>query len=563
MKVSEIRYERLTIEEIERRAAGITERVRNAKNVSEVIAAREDYIQLVKEFLTAQQLSYMRYTINTADGFYLKEKEYYDEVAPRVQDLQRQYASAMLQSPLRPGLEKALKSLLFTAYEMQEKAVSPLIVPDMAEENRIITEYSQLMAGMTFSYKGGEIPLSMLRRYMQDDDRANRRTAYEALGRRLSEESKRLDGIFDRLVHVRDRMAKKMGYKDFVELGYYRMNRISYDESMVAGFRGNVLKYLVPAVARLKSENARLMGIEKFMLYDNDVNVPGGNPKPAEGIQGIFSAAKDMYRDMGGTTGAFFDMMVANDAFDVESRKNKWGGGYCISFPVYRQPFILANFNGTADDVGVITHEAGHALADYLTMDNRFAFDLPYGMETAEVHSMSMEFLTWKYMDAFFGSGADKHRFSHLFDALTFIPYGTIVDFFQHIVYANPGLTPAQRKAEWNKLEAQFRPYLSTEGIPYLSEGTRWQYQMHIYETPFYYIDYCLAQTAALQFLLESRKDYGGALEKYMRLVSRGGEMRFTELLSEAGLKSPFEEETIKALARETESLVRELRSRI
>jgi M3 family oligoendopeptidase len=264
------------------------------------------------------------------------------------------------------------------------------------------------MAAMTFDFRGEQIPLTILRRYMQDDERETRREAYEVLGRKLGEESEKLDGIFDRLVHIRDNMAKKLGYKNFIELGYYRMNRISYDERMVAKFRENVKNYLVPAVARLKSENAKRMGIDKFMLYDNDVNVPGGNPKPVLPKDGIFKEAKTMYHDMSAVTGDFIDMMLETDAFDVESRKNKWGGGYCTNFPDYKQPFILANFNGTAADIDVITHEAGHALADYLTADNRFVDDLPYGMETAEVHSMSMEFLAWKYLSKFFGEGADS-----------------------------------------------------------------------------------------------------------------------------------------------------------
>lgn len=560
MKVSEIKYKRLTIEEISARAASIIERVKLANSVPEILKARDEYVELLKEFTTASSLSFMRYTINTVDEFYLKEKDYYDEITPKVQDFQREFAAAMLQSPYRAELEQELLPLLFRLYEAQERSVSPAVVEDMVEENKMITEYSQLMAGMTFNFRGEDIPLTILRRYMQDDDRETRRVAYEVLGRQLESDSDKLDGIYDRLVRVRDTMAKKMGYKNFVELGYYRMSRISFDREQIEEFRANVLKHLVPAVARLKKENAALMGIDKFMLYDNDVNLPDGNPKPVSDKQGIFDAAKKMYRNMSDTTGEFFDMMLETDAFDVESRKNKWGGGYCIDFPSYRQPFILANFNGTADDIGVITHEAGHALADYLTADNRFAHDLRYGSETAEVHSMSMEFLTWKYMDLFFGEGAEKHKFSHLFDALTFIPYGTIVDYFQHIVYEHPTLTPAERKREWNKLEAQFRPYLSTQGIPYLSEGTRWQYQMHIYEIPFYYIDYCLAQTVALQFLIESRKDYAGAFEKYLALVRRGGEMRFTELIAEAGLRSPFEEETIKQLAQDVESLVKELR---
>lgn len=560
MKVSEIQYKRITIEEISARVQAVISKVKSAASAAEVLAARDEYIELYKNFATASALSYMRYTLNTADEFYRKEKDYYDEITPKVQSFGREYAMAMLKSPYRAMLEKELNPLLFTLYEMEKKSMSPAIVEDMVEENKTVTEYSQLMAGMTFDFKGEQIPLTILRRYMMDDDREIRREAYEVLGTRLGEESEKLDGIFDRLVHIRDGMAKKMGYKNFVELGYYRMNRISYDETMVAKFRGNVLRYLVPAVARLKSENAKRMGIDMFMLYDNDVNLPGGNPKPVLNKDGILREASAMYHDLSPVTGEFFEMMLKTEAFDVESRKNKWGGGYCTYFPDYRQPFILANFNGTSADIDVITHEVGHALADYLTADNRFAFDLPYGMETAEVHSMSMEFFAWKYLERFYGEGADKSRFSHLFNALTFIPYGVIVDCFQHIVYGNPGMTPRERKAAWNRLEAQFRPYLSTEGLPYLSEGTRWQYQMHIYELPFYYIDYCLAQTVALQFLLESRKDYPGAFRKYLKFLKRGGEARFTELLSEAGLKSPFEEATIRELAAKIEALVRELR---
>ena len=559
MKVSDIEYKRITIEEMAERAGSITEKVKSAKKAADVMAAREEYVALLKDFTTASALSYMRYTINTVDEFYLKEKDYYDEVTPKAQELGRRYAEAMLESPFRDELEKELNPLLFTLYDMQKKSVSPVILDDMAEENRLVTEYSQLMAGMSFDFNGEKLPLPMLRRYMEEENRQTRREAYEALGQKLSEESAQLDGIFDRLVKVRDRMAKKMGYKNFIELGYYRMNRVSYDRGMVEKFRNGIKRSLVSAVARLKTENAKRLGIDKFMLYDNDISLPGGNPKPVPDKDGIFEAAREMYRDMGAEAGAFIDMMLKTEAFDVESRKNKWGGGYCTSFPNYRQPFILANFNGTAGDIDVITHEAGHALADYMTADNRFAYDLPYGMETAEVHSMSMEFFAWRYMKKFFGGDAGKYKFGHLFDSLSFIPYGTIVDYFQHIIYEHPEMTPAKRKEVWNSLESQFRPYLSTEGMTYLSEGTRWQYQMHIYEMPFYYIDYCLAQTVALQFLIASQKDYEGAFKDYMRFLSQGGEKRFPELVAEAGLSSPFEEQTIRTVARETEMMLKKL----
>jgi len=209
----------------------------------------------------------------------------------------------------------------------------------------------------------------------------------------------------------------------------------------------------------------------------------------------------------------------------------------------------------------VLTHEAGHALNSYLIADNRFALELGCGgMETAETHSMGMEFFAWPHMDKFFGDKAGKYRYMHALAALSFIPYGTIVDYFQHIVYENPEMSPAERNAAWLKLEEQFRPHISNEGIPFVGEGRRWQYQMHIYESPFYYIDYCLAQTAAFSFLLASQKDYDDAFSRYIRLSKQGGEKVWTELLEEAGFDSPFTPGALSTMAAEVEALLESIK---
>jgi len=564
MKVSELKYERVSLESVQGELENLLSQIKNAKSADEVLKARERLLEIKKEFDTANSLAYMRYTLNTVDEFYLKEVEYYDETGPKFSNYMHQCIVAMIESPFRAELEKKLSPVLFKYYEVVSKSMSPEIIDEMVEENRLTTEYSKLMSGMTFNFRGEEIPLTILRKYMKDDDRQTRKEAYEVLGKGLEKHSEELDSLYDKLVKVRDRMAKKMGYKNYIELGYHRLNRISFDHKMVEKFRNNVLNDLVPVISRLKTENAKRMGIEDFKLYDNDVYVPGGDPKPILDRDGIFKAAQVMYHDMSEETGKFFDMMMETEAFDVDSRKNKWGGGYCTYFAKYKQPFILANFNGTSADIDVVTHEAGHAFADYMTKDNRFSLELSVGgMETAETHSMSMEFFAEKYMDKFFGKDATKYKFMHIFDALSFIPYGTIVDYFQHIVYENPDMTPAERNETWNRLEAQFRPYLSTEGIPYLSKGTRWQYQMHIYETPFYYIDYCLAQVVAFEFLLESLKDYNGAFRKYVRFASQGGEALFADLIKEAGLISPFEDGALKDVAQRIEKLLNELREQM
>ena len=556
MKVSELPYERVKIEELREKLPQLVERIRNAKSVEEILQAREEYRAVSKRFYTNASLASMRYTINTVDPFYVAENEYYDEVGPEAQALNQEYIKAMMQSPFRPALEEKLGSLVFKQWELELKSMSPAIIEDMVEENKVVMEYSKLMAGMEFEFRGEKMPRTLLMKWAKDEDRETRKECYEALGKGLAAHAAELDDIYDRLVHIRDRMAKKMGYRNFVELGYYRMGRLCYDEQTIRVFRDNILKDIVPVVSRLRLENAKKLGIrDRYMLYDNDVVIPGGDPKPV-GKEEIFAAAKEMYHAMGKETGAFIDMMMENEAFDVDSRQNKWGGGYCTEFSLYRQPFILANFNGTAGDVDVMTHEVGHALNAWFCFDNE-PFELGMGMETAETHSMSMEFFSWPHMGKFFGEKERQYRYMHALDALSFLPYGTIVDYFQHIVYENPDMSPAERKAAWNKLEAEFRPWISTEGIPYLEEGTRWQYQMHIYESPFYYIDYVLAQTAAFAFLLASQEDYDGAFARYIALSKKGGTKLWPQLLKEAGLPSPFEAGALGELAAKVEALLK------
>ena len=390
MKVSELPYRRVTIEEIRDVMADVTARIRAAESVDSILKARDDKQAILLEYATNASLASMRYTLDVSDPFYSAENEYYDEIGPEAESLLVEYSAALLDAPFRAELEQRLNPVLFRSMEVARKAMSPAIVEDMVEENKLVREYSDMMSAMEFSFRGKTMPRAALMKYAKDADRETRRECYEVLGRGLEAHKAELDGIYDRMVHVRDRMAKKLGYKNFIELGYYRMGRLCYDQEKVAAFRENVLRDVVPVVARLRSENALRLGIEPYMFYDDGIIIPGGDPAP-KSKEAIFAAAKEMYHAMGEETGAFIDMMLENDAFDVDARKNKWGGGYCTEFAKYRQPFILANFNGTAGDVDVVTHEAGHALNAFLIADSPYALELGCGgMEAAETHSMSM-----------------------------------------------------------------------------------------------------------------------------------------------------------------------------
>lgn len=561
MKVHEIPYKRYTIEEGRAAFDAFKASCESAACADDVIRAREAFLTEMKNYEEAASLSNCRFTLDTRDEFYQAEMGYYDENGPLFAELFTAYADIMLASPYRTELESRLGTRRFKFFEIAKKSFSPEIIDDMQKENAVVTEYSKFMSELVFDYEGEKMPLAVLRGKLSDSDREVRKKAAYAIGEGLETAEAQLDDIYDRLVKIRDTMAKKLGFKNFIELGYYRMNRVDYDANMVKAFRENVKKYIVPCVAELKKSIADELGIDTLMFYDDPIYVKGEVPRPKCGNEEIFVEAQKMYDEMSVHLGDFMRSMVENDAFDVLSRDGKWGGGYCTCFPKEQQPFILANFNGTSGDVEVITHEFGHAFA----AKNVFTYgdeELGVGgMETAECHSMSMEFLCHKGMDRFFAE-PDKYRYSHLCGALSFIPYGVIVDEFQHIAYEHPEYTPEERKAAYRELEKTYRPYLSFEGIPYLEKGTRWQYQMHIYESPFYYIDYCLAQTVALCFFKKSKEDYEAALESYIEFARKGGTKPFGELLSEAGIVSPFADGSLEGVAAKAIEIAKELKSK-
>lgn len=556
-KVSELQYTRVDAGEVIAAIEQCTKDAKNAKSGKALAACREACLKQVFRMSTMSSLAFMRFTLDTRAPYYLGEKEYYDEEGPKVDAAYVKFQRAFLENPHASETAPYINPLVLRHYEQQITCISDEVIPLKIEENKLITEYTKLMAETTFPWEGENLPLSAFKKHFTDADRTVRQKAYTVLGETLSKIGDTLDSLYDSMVKVRHQTAVALGFKNYVELGDRLMGRISYDRRMLAAFRKNILSSVVPVLTRLKKKAAAALGIRDFMLYDNETYFACGNPSPVLDAKAMFEAGKETYRDMSKETGEFFDFMLATDAFDVFPREGKWGGGYCTTFADYKQPFILANFNGTSGDVDVLTHEAGHALADYMMYKQNHDQELGVGgMETAETHSMSMEFFCHKYMDKFFGARAKDYRYMHLFDALSFLPYGTIVDYFQEQVYTRPDMTPAERNALWNDLERKFRPWLSTQGIPYLEKGTRWQYQMHIFENPLYYIDYCLAQSVALQFYFKSREDYPAAFTAYMTFLKCGGTEEFPALVKNAGLISPFEEGALKTLAENAESVL-------
>ena len=547
MKLSDIKYERPNIDELRARAEELFKRFDEAETADEQLTVYNEYIAMSESISTQSSLAYIRFTLDTRDEFYSKEIDWMNETRPVLSEMSLNFRKKMLASKFRPELEKALSPIVFKNYEISMKSFDPIIAEDCVEESKLETEYKKLLSSAKIPFMGGEYNIPQLGKFKEGPDREIRKEAFCAQGKWMKENADKFDDIFDRMVKVRDRMAKKMGFKNYVELGYCRMRRNCYSPEDIAAFREQVLNDWVPFVCEMKKKQAEELGIDRIMLYDDGICLKDGNPTPIGTPEEIFENGRKMYKEMSPLTGEFIDFMLEHDLFDVIAREGKSGGGYCTDLPDYKMPFIFANFNGTYGDIDVLTHEAGHAIAAYKAMNGDLPVELQgYGMETAEVHSMSMEFFAWKWMELFFGERADDYRKMHFLNALSFIPYGTMVDYFQQCVYEKPEMTPAERKALWIELEGKFRPYMSSEGITYMEEGGRWQYQSHIYERPFYYIDYCLAQTVAFDFLIAMKKDYDDAFKRYDEFVTSAGSKYFTDLVKDAGFKTPFEQGALK-----------------
>ena len=550
MKFSEMPYSRPDMEALAAATTQTLEAMKAAPNAAGQIAAYDAYEKKMQTAGTMQQIAYIRHTINTKDEFYNAENDYMDEIGPKLQELSHRVNTALLESPYRAELERHYGALMFKNLEIAARSFSPAIVELMQEENKLVSEYQNLYASATVEFDGKIMPLPLLGPYKQDPDRAVRKAAYEADAKFFDSHREELDTLYDKLVKVRDAQAKKMGLPNYIPLGYDRMGRNCYTAKDVAAFRDQIAEDMVPIVAKVKEAQRRRIGVEKLAFYDEPISFADGNAVPEGTPDEILAAGKKMYQELSPETAEFIDFMFENELFDVLSRDGKAPGGYCTEIADYKSPFIFSNFNATAGDVDVLTHEAGHAYEAY----RAFKQELPSllhspTIEACECHSMSMEFLAWPWAEGFFGEDARKFRYSHLSGALTFIPYGTMVDHFQHIVFEKPDMTPRERHDTWKELLGIYMPWMKLDGdIPFYSEGEGWQRQHHIYSMPFYYIDYCLAQTVALQIWALQQKDRKNAWEHYMAYTRQGGSRVFTELLKNAGLESPFEESCLNGV---------------
>jgi M3 family oligoendopeptidase len=541
MRFAEMTYKRPDFDKLESDFRQKMDVFINSDSAGKQAGVIDEINRIREEVDTAMSLAQIRQTIDTRDAFYDGESSFFDQNSPRYQALIDEYYRALTTSRFRVKLEDRFGKHLFALAESAQKTFKPEIMGGLSEENRLCTEYMKLLASAELDFDGKKVNLSGLGPYRESPDRETRRLASESYFGFLAQNREQLDSIYDSLVHVRHKMAIALGFENFIPLAYSRMSRLDYNAGMVQNYRASIMKTVVPVANGLREDQRNRLDLEHLYYYDLPFRFRNGNPKPQGSAQEIVREGRDMYHALSKETGEFIDRMLDESLMDLETRPGKAGGGYCSWISKYKAPFIFSNFNGTSGDVDVLTHEAGHAFQAHMSKDFKIPEYVWPTMEAAEIHSMSMEFITWPWMDRFFGSEADKYRYMHLSDALLFIPYGALVDEFQHVVYENPGLSSAERFRAWRELERRYLPYRDFSGNAYLEEGGFWQCQRHIYESPFYYIDYTLAQVCAFQYWAKFRHDRESAWSDYITLCKAGGSAPFLELVKVGGLESPFD----------------------
>ena len=548
MNFNDYKYERIDIDAVKKQFEELIGSFSKADSAEKQCKIMDEVINLRNHIDTMITLVSIRHSINTADDFYDKENDYCDEISPLLYGFTTDFYKALVTSKFRKELEDKYGKFLFDQAECSLKTFNEEVIPQLQEENKLSSKYDKLIASAKIPFDGEERTLSQMVPYTQSKDRNIRKDAAKKVAEFFSAHKNDFDDIYDKLVKVRTEIAHKLGFKNYVELAYARLRRLDYNAQDVAGYRKQVLENIVPLHSELRERQAKRLGIDKLKFYDEPIKFNSGNADPHGDPEWILNHGKTMYRELSKETDEFFTFMTENNLLDLLSKKGKNSGGYCTYIPDYKSPFIFANFNGTAHDVDVLTHEAGHAFQVYESRGYEVPEYLWPSYEACEIHSMSMEFLTWPWMGLYFENDEDKYKFIHLSEALLFIPYGVTVDEFQHWVYENPEATPEERRNKWLETEKKYLPTRDYGEIDELKEGIFWFRQGHIFGTPFYYIDYTLAQVCAFQFWIKSRENRKKAWEEYLNLCRLGGSKPFFELMKAANLKNPFNEGTIASV---------------
>ena len=475
-----------------------------------------------------------------------------ENVIPKFESLSNTLNTKLLDSGLEPdGYAIPIKKIR-TEVDLFSEDNLPLFT----EERKLGIEYDKIMGAQTVEWEGEEVTLIQLGSNLLDTDRAIREKAWRLGWERRLQDKEAFDDIWVKFMNLRKQIAENAGEKDYRDFMWKKFNRFDYTPDDAQAFFSAIEQTVVPATVRWAERRRQQMGLDTMRPWDGGwrarVDALGRDSlKPFKEVEQLESISETIFNQVDSILGNFMRTMRDENLLDLDNRKNKSPGGYCTYFPVAKRPFIFMNAVGTHGDVQTMLHEAGHAFHAFLSSDLPYYHHIDYPIEIAEVASMAMELLAAPNLtqaNGGFYSEAEsaRARTEHLEGIILFWPYMACVAAFQHWVYTNheTATNPDACDDKWVELWGRF---IQTEDWSGFDNELRfyWRRQGHIFQIPFYYIEYGLAQLGAVQVWANSLKDHQGALQSYQKALKLGGTKPLPELFATAGAKLAFDSNTL------------------
>jgi oligoendopeptidase F len=560
LPTSIIEFQNWNWDQIEPFYQELINRTLDDQNVYEWLA---DWTQLASLLSERFQRTFLATAVDTRDESAAQRyAAFLDEIYPREQSMEQRLKEKLLASRLEPeGFAIPLRNLRAEADLYCEANLELL-----SEELKLGTEYDRIIGAQTVSWQGEEITISQMRPHLQDTNRVKREQAWRLASTRQLADRQSINTLWQKFLDLRLQIASNAGKPDYRAYKWQEMHRFDYSPDDCFQFHQAIETAVVPAAQRIYEKRRQRLGVDNLRPWDLDVDISGRAPlRPVDLADELESKSEVIFHQVDPQLGEYFSTMRREGMLDLENRKGKAPGAFCIGFDATRRPFIFANTVGIQDDVQTLLHESGHAF-HFFESDRLPYYQLKHvPMEFSEVASMGMELLAAPYLTASSGGfyteqDTARARIEHLEEIILFWPYMAIVDAFQHWVYANPqeAYDPSNCDAQWAALWDRFRGGVDWSGLEQ-EKMTGWQRKEHIHEAPFYYVEYGLAQLGAVQVWRNALQDQAEAVASYRKALSLGGSVPLPQLFSTAGARFAFDSAILKAAVRLLEDSITSL----
>lgn len=497
---------------------------------------------------------YIAMTTQTDDP--VREQAYnhfVEQIDPKTKPMWHALEVRYLQDPYRKALPPDRYAVMDRIVENNVSLFRDENVPLETQDALLAKDYQKVSGAMTITYQGQELTLQQAAKYLEETDRRIRQDIWDLVARRRLQDKETLEEIYDKLIALRAQMAKNAGFDNYRDYAFKKRRRFDYTPQDCFQFHDGVEQAMLPLVERIHADRRSKLGVPTLRPWDMQVDPLGRPPlRPFASAGELVKGTEEIFRRVDQALGDQFKFMEDERLLELESRKGKAPGGYQSTLHERRWPFIFMNAVGRDDDLRTLLHEGGHAFHQLAAREEPLIHYRSAPLEFAEVASMGMELLASPHLDVFYKNRDDYARAyrNTLEDAVLIFPWVATIDAFQHWIYTHPGHSREDRRKTWVAIYTRFQPSLDwsayEDGRDYL-----WHRQLHLYTVPFYYIEYGIAETGALQVWLQSRSDHRAAVERYWQALALGGSRPLPSLFEAAGAKFRFDYETLKPLADE------------